>query len=65
LLGGVHKRRLQSGGREIVRCGHFAEKGGGSSDVDVCTFWYKNFGFFEIYGVSAWTREGRKRRGLS
>jgi len=24
---------------------------------DVRTFWYKNFELFEIYGVSAWTRE--------
>jgi len=26
---------------------------GGSSDADVRTFWRKNLGFFEIYGVSA------------
>jgi len=29
---------------------------GDSSDADVRTFWRKNFGFFEIYGVSARTR---------
>jgi len=32
--------------------------GGFSTDADVRTFWRKNFGFFEIYGVSS-------RRGLS
>jgi len=30
----------------------------GPSDADVRTFWCKNFGFFEICGVSAWTRVG-------
>jgi len=29
----------------------------GSTDEDVCTFWYKNIGFFEIYGIFARTRE--------
>jgi len=29
---------------------------GGSSDVDIRTFWRKKFGLFEIYGVSARTR---------
>jgi len=29
----------------------------GSSDADVRTFWWKNIGFFEIYGMSARTRE--------
>jgi len=56
LLGAVHKRRLQSGGRGVCpmrtsfrtrgffRCGrqHFLAQ--------------NNFGFFEIYGVSARTR---------
>jgi len=28
-----------------------------SLDADVRTFWCKNFGFFEIYGMSARTRE--------
>jgi len=29
------------------------------SDVDVCSFWCKNFGFFRIYGVFVWAkREG-------
>jgi len=45
-------------GREIVQCGHFSDKGN-SSDADVCTFWCKKLRiFFEIYGVSARTREG-------
>jgi len=30
-----------------------------SSDADVRSFWRKNFGFFEIYGVSARTEGGR------
>jgi len=29
---------------------------GGSLDADIRTFWRKNFGFFKIYGVFAWTR---------
>jgi len=29
---------------------------GGSSDVDVCTFWCKNKGIFEVYVVAARTR---------
>jgi len=32
---------------------------GGSSDADVRTFWGKTFGFFEIYGMSAQTKELR------
>jgi len=35
-------------------CGHGE---GGSSDADVRIFGTKNFGFFEIYGVSARTSE--------
>jgi len=27
-----------------------------SSDADICTFWCKKLGFFEIYGVSEWIR---------
>jgi len=39
----------------FVQCGHFTDKEG-SSDADVRIFWCKNFGFFEIYGVSERTR---------
>jgi len=57
-LGDVHKRRPQSGGLSSGQCRHFEDKGiGVSSDADVRTFWCKNFGSFEIYGVSARTRE--------
>jgi len=45
--------RSQRGG--VVQCGHFADKGD-SSNADVRIFWRKNFGFFEIYDVSARTR---------
>jgi len=56
ILGAVHKTRPQFGG---VQCGHFAHNGGrGVLDADVRTFWCKNFGFFELYGVSAQTRRG-------
>jgi len=48
--GAAHKRCPQSGG--VVQCGHFVDKGG-SLVADVLTFWCKNSGFFEIYGVSA------------
>jgi len=42
-FGAIQKIRPQSGGREFAHCGHFAD---GSSDADVSTFWWKNFGFF-------------------
>jgi len=42
--------------QEVVRCGHFSDKED-SSDADVRTFWCKNFEIFEIYVVSARTRE--------
>jgi len=48
-LGAVYKGRPQSGG--AVQCGK-----GYSSDADVRTIWCKNFGIFEIYGVSTRTR---------
>jgi len=33
---------------------------GGSSDADICAFWRKNYGFFEIYDrVFAWRRRER------
>jgi len=32
----------------------FGQRGMGSLDVDVRTFWWKKVGFFEIYGVPAW-----------
>jgi len=32
----------------VAQCGQ-----GGSLDAHVRTFWHKNVGFFEIYGVSA------------
>jgi len=38
----------------FAQSGHFADKGGGSSDADVRTFWCKHLGSFEINGVSAW-----------
>jgi len=34
----------------------FGQVGTGSSDADVLTFCRKNFGFFEIYGMSVLTR---------
>jgi len=34
----------------------FQTRGGGYSDADVRTFWWKNSGFFEIYGMSVRTR---------
>jgi len=53
----VHKRRPQSRGRGLCPVRTFFGQGGGSaSDVVVRTFWCKNLGFFEIYGVSARTR---------
>jgi len=56
-LGPSIKDVCSQGGRGFVQCGHFADKEeGGSSDVDVRTFWCKNLEFFEIYGVSARTR---------
>jgi len=30
----------------FVQCGHFADKGVGSSDADVHTFWRKNLSIF-------------------
>jgi len=34
----------------------FSDKGGGaSSDAEIRTFWQKNFGFFEMFSVSART----------
>jgi len=52
----VYKRRPQSRRKGSVQCGHFSDKMG-SSEVDVLTLWCKNnFGFFEIFGVSARTR---------
>jgi len=49
----VHKRRPQSrGGGYLVR----TRGEGGSSDAGDRTFSEKNFGCFEIYGVSARTR---------
>jgi len=50
--------RSQEGGA-FVQCRHRTDKRG-SSDADVCTFWCKTFGSFEIYGVST-----DKGRGLS
>jgi len=41
-LAAVHKRRPQLGG---------------VSSADVCIFDAKSFGFFEMYGVSVWSRE--------
>jgi len=52
--GAVHKRRPKSGGRDCPVRTFFGQEG--SSDADICTIWWKNFGFFEIYGVSAQTR---------
>jgi len=34
----------------------FGQRGWGSSEADVCTFWYKDFGILKIYGVSAQTK---------
>jgi len=51
----VHKRGLQSGrlsGADIFQ----KRWRGNSSDADAALFEAKNFGFFEIYGVSALTR---------
>jgi len=64
-LGAVHKRRPQSGG-----CPVRTRREGCSSDADVRTFWSKKLRFFfEIYGVSARTREGwansDKREGIN
>jgi len=57
--------------RRAVRCGHFADTGG-FQDMDIRTFWLKNFGFFEMYGVCArtrregdWTSAGIMRTGGS
>jgi len=36
----------------------FGQGGGGSSDANTALFGAKNFGFFEIYDVSARTRGG-------
>jgi len=58
--GAVHKGRLQSGG-EVVQCWHFMDKGGGgSSDVDVRTFWCKKHRiFWNLWRV----RTDKGRRG--
>jgi len=56
-IGSVHKRGPQSR-EEVCSVRMFCEQGGEgcSSDADVGTFWCKNFGFLEIYGVPARTR---------
>jgi len=36
---------------------YYGQGGRGSSNADVRTFWCKNLGFFEIYGLSAQIRE--------
>jgi len=41
-----------------VQCGHFSDKGEGVLQMRTSAiFDAKNVGFFEIDGVSAWTRE--------
>jgi len=56
--GAVHKRCPQSEGRRFVQCGHFSDKGEEVLQMRTSAlFGTKNFGFFEIYGVSAGTRE--------
>jgi len=49
----------------FVQCGHFSDKGGGGLQMRMSAlFDAKNFGFFEIYGVSARTRgEGLSQCG--
>jgi len=39
----------------FVQCGHFADKGVGIFRWGRI-FWCKNFRYFEIYDLSAWTR---------
>jgi len=43
------------GRRGVVQSGYFVTKG--SSDANVCYFDVKNGGFFEVYSVSARTKE--------
>jgi len=45
---------------KFVQCEYFQKKGG-SLDMDVCTFWRKNIGFFKIYGLSARSKGERSR----
>jgi len=53
-LKGVHKRRSHSGGRGFVQCGQRARRVLQMRTSSL--FDAKNFGIFEIYGVSARTR---------
>jgi len=70
----IHKRLLESKGREFVHCGHFADKGRKVLRMRTSAlFGAKNFRYFEIYAVSVRTRGGggrlsqcghwRRRRG--
>jgi len=45
---------------EFIQCGNFMAKGGrGALQMRTSAlFDAKNFGFFEIYGVSTWTTGG-------
>jgi len=52
---GLSIKDVCSQGGRFVQCRHFADKRD-SSDTNVRIFWYKKYGFFEIYGVPARTK---------
>jgi len=53
---GIPKRRSAVKGRGLTSADIFRTKRRGSSEMDVHIFGAKNIEYFEIYGVSAWTR---------